>query len=190
MSDGCAKVKVHLGCGKRFIPGFVHVDQVAFPHVDHVSDLRALDMFDDGAASLLYACQVLEYFDEVEVNGVLREWRRVLAPGGTLRLSVPNFRTIVTLYDAGLSLDWFLGTLFGRIPDGQGGFVYHRTTYDAETLAKTLRGSGFEDVVEWDWRQTEHANVDDFSQAYFPHMEKDRGILFNLNMEARNPGAS
>ena len=43
--DPSTLLKLHLGCGKRFIPGFVHVDQVSFPHVDHVTDLRRLDMF-------------------------------------------------------------------------------------------------------------------------------------------------
>ena len=188
--DPLTRLKLHLGCGKRFIPGFVHVDQVPFPHVDHVSDLRELDMFGDGEASLIYACQVIEYFDEIEVVPVLEEWRRVLAPGGVLRLSVPNFRTIVSLYGAGLPLDWFLGTLYGRIPDGDGGFVYHRTTYDPPSFRRVLEKAGFVNPVEWDWRETEHADVDDFSQAYFPHMEKERGILFNLNMEARKPGVS
>ncbi len=187
MSQNEGLVRIHLGCGKRNIPGFVHVDQVAFPHVDHVVDLRDLSVFADGSASLVYACQVLEYFDADEVGGVLNEWSRVLAPGGILRLSVPNFRTITDLYAAGLPLGWFIGTLFGKIPDGRGGSVYHRTTYDAQALGAVLREAGLEGVEHWDWRQTEHAEVDDFSQAYFPHMEKDRGILFNLNMQAHKP---
>ncbi len=128
MSQNEGLVRIHLGCGKRSIPGLVHVDQVAFPHVDHVVDLRDLSVFADASASLVYACQVLEYFDADEVGGVLNEWSRVLAPGGILRLSVPNFRTITDLYAAGLPLDWFIGTLFGKIPDGRGSFVYHRTT--------------------------------------------------------------
>jgi len=178
-----ALVKLHLGCGKRHIPGFVHVDQVALPHVDHVQDIRHLKNFADGTASLLYACQVIEYFDREEAVDVLAEWRRVLAPGGVLRLSVPNFAVLAKLYHAGLKLDWFLGTLYGRIPDGSGGWVYHRTTYDEPSLKELLEKLGFTDVRLWDWRATEHAAVDDFSQAYFPHMEKERGILFNLNME-------
>lgn len=180
-------MRIHLGCGRRHIPGFVHVDHVAYPHVDHVLDLRDLNVFDDGCADLVYACQVLEYFDQFEVMQVLAEWRRVLAPGGTLRLSVPNFEVIVRLYAAGIPLDWFIGTLFGRIDDGSEGCIYHRTTYDAESLRATLERAGFVDARLWDWRGTDHAEVDDFSQAYFPHMEKERGILFNLNMEATRP---
>jgi SAM-dependent methyltransferase len=178
-------LKLHVGCGKRFIPGFVHVDQVVFPHVDHVQDIRRLAKFADNSANLIYACQVIEYFDREEVIGVLTDWRRVLAPGGTLRLSVPNFAVISKLYQAGLKLDWFLGTLYGRIPDGNGGFVYHRTTYDEQSLGELLGKLGFSEVRLWDWRQTEHADVDDFSQAYFPHMEKERGLLFNLNIQGK-----
>ena len=178
-------VKLHIGCGKRFIPGFTHVDQVAFPHVDHVQDIRRLPNFADESASLIYACQVIEYFDREEVLGILSEWRRVLAPGAVLRLSVPNFAVICQLYQAGLPLEKFLGTLYGRIPDGNDGFVYHRTTYDERSLHDLLAKLGFVDIALWDWRQTEHAGVDDFSQAYYPHMDKEHGLLFNLNMQAK-----
>lgn len=175
--------KLHVGCGKRFIPGFVHIDQVAFAHVDHVQDIRRLGNFADNSASLIYACQVIEYFDREEVIDVLADWRRVLAPGGILRLSVPNFAVICELYQSGVPLDKFLGTLYGRIPDGKNGLIYHRTTYDERSLNKLLGEIGFSAIRLWDWRQTEHAHVDDFSQAYFPHMDKERGILFNLNMQ-------
>lgn len=178
-------LKLHVGCGKRFIPGFVHIDQVAFAHVDHVQDIRRLENFPDNSAALLYACQVIEYFDREEVIGVLTDWRRVLAPGGILRLSVPNFAAIFRLYQSGIELDKFLGTLYGRIPDGKNGFVYHRTTYDERSLSALLGKLGFDEIHLWDWRQTEHADVDDFSQAYFPHMDKEHGMLFNLNMQGK-----
>jgi SAM-dependent methyltransferase len=178
-------LKLHIGCGKRFIRGFVHIDQVEFPHVDHVQDIRRLSNFGDASASLIYACQVIEYFDREEVLGVLTDWRRVLAPGGVLRLSVPNFPMIAQLYQSGIPLEKFLGTLYGRIPDGKGAFIYHRTTYDEPSLTELLAGLGFREIRLWDWRQTEHADVDDFSQAYFPHMDKENGTLFNLNMQAR-----
>jgi SAM-dependent methyltransferase len=178
-------LKLHLGCGKRHIPTFVHVDRVAFPHVDHVRDIRDLSIFRDRSADLIYACQVIEYFDREDLVPVLAEWRRVLRPGGILRLSVPDFAVMTRLYTAGLPLEWFLGTLYGKIPDGSGGFIYHRTTYDEASLRSVLESNGFEGAERWEWRETEHAHVDDFSQAYFPHMEKARGILWNLNMQAR-----
>ncbi|MBV9115480.1 MAG: methyltransferase domain-containing protein [Hyphomicrobiales bacterium] len=180
-------LKLHMGCGKRYIPGFVHIDQVSFDHIDYKQDIRKLNNFCSNTVSLIYACQVIEYFDREEVVEILQEWLRVLQPNGTLRLSVPNFEVITRLYCAGLSLEWFLGTLYGKIPDGKGGYVYHKTTYDQKSLASVFDRAGFINAREWDWRETEHSHVDDFSQAYFPHMEKERGILFNLNMEATKP---
>jgi hypothetical protein len=38
-------------------------------------------------------------------------------------------------------------------------------------------------VVEYDWRKTEHSKFDDHSQAYIPHMDKDHGTLISLNVE-------
>lgn len=45
-------------------------------------------------------------------------------------------------------------------------------------------GAGFKDVRRYDWRQTEHKDYDDFSQAYIPHMDKENGLLISLNIEA------
>ena len=180
-------LKLHLGCGKRHIPGFVHIDTVQFPHIDYVQDIRTLPQIADRSVELIYACQALTYFDREEVVPVLAEWRRVLQPGGILRLSVINFDTIVRLYTAGLPLEWFLGWLYGKWTDGKGGFVYERTTYDRASMTKVLTDSGFDSIELWDWRSTEHRDVDDYSQAYFPHMEKERGMLVNLNIQGRRP---
>ncbi len=187
MAEGATPLlKVHLGCGSRHIPGWVHVDLEPWGHVDHVQDIRALPMFDDQSVEIIYCCQALAYFDENEVKGVLKEWRRVLRAGGTLRLSVPNFAVVAKMYLAGLPLVWFIGTLYGmRSPAFKGNAtIYHRTTYDLKSIIDTLEDAGFVNVRTWDWRLTEHAVVDDLSQAYFPHMAKYDGIPWNLNVEA------
>ena len=48
----------------------------------------------------------------------------------------------------------------------------------------SLIAAGFKDVRRYDWRQTEHKDYDDFSQAYIPHMDKENGLLISLNVEA------
>ena len=185
-------VKVHLGCGERHIPGWAHVDLESHPHVDHVGDIRSLPMFGDRSVDIIYACQVLAYFDAEEVKEVLREWTRVLKWGGVLRLSLPNFKVVADLYRAGLPLEWFIGTLYGKrqLTHADGRVIYHRTTYDLASITETLAGAGFGEIREWDWRRTEHAEIDDLSQAYFPHMAKYQGLQWNLNVEGRKLGVA
>lgn len=47
-----------------------------------------------------------------------------------------------------------------------------------------LETNGFENVHRYDWRQRIHKDYDDHSQAYFPHLDKENGILISLNVEA------
>lgn len=180
-------VRLHLGCGKRNIPGFVHVDLDDHPHIDHKHDIRTLPMFDDDSIDLIYACHVVEYFDRVEVLDILREWRRVLRRGGTIRLAVPDFAALSEAYQRWHDLSKIIGPLFGHIeietPEGPQK-LFHRTTYDFNALQKTLESAGFRDVRRYDWRETIHKDHDDFSQAYLPHMDKENGLLISLNVEA------
>ena len=45
--------------------------------------------------------------------------------------------------------------------------IYHRVVYDFNKLSDLLIKNGFKDVKRYDWRSTQHANIDDHSQAYF-----------------------
>jgi hypothetical protein len=57
--------------------------------------------------------------------------------------------------------------------------------FDFPTLEKALLDVGFKEVAVYDWRKTEHSDLDDYSQAYYPHMDKENGKLLSLNVEAR-----
>ncbi len=177
-------MKLHLGCGKRYLPGFVHIDAVDYPHVDHVSTIDNLSFIPADSVDLIYNCHVLEHFKRREVDRVLREWWRVLKPGGTLRTSVPDFAALGEVYRRTGDLDLVIGPLFGRQD-----YLYniHYNVFDLKTLARALDHAGFCDIGQYDWRDTEHAHVDDYSQAYIPHMDKEHGVLVSLNVSARKP---
>ncbi|TCV83401.1 class I SAM-dependent methyltransferase [Sulfurirhabdus autotrophica] len=176
-------MKLHLGCGSRYIPGFVHVDAQSAPHVDIVGPVEQLPMGDD-SVSLIYASHILEHFDRSEYKSVLKEWFRVLKQGGILRLSVPDFAACAAVYYENGLADGLSG-LVGLIVGGQrNDYDYHKMIFDEKFLERALLDIGFQEVRPWDWRATEHAEIDDYSQAYIPHLEKRDGRLMSLNLEA------
>jgi len=174
-------MKLHIGCGEKYIPGFIHIDIRKFPHVDYVSSADKLDMFDDNSVDLIYSCHLLEHFRRDQVEGILKEWYRVLKPGGILRLAVPDFEKLVEVYLKTKDLKLILGPLVGRqdYPEN-----IHHMAFDYATLTELLTTVGFKNIHRYDWRQTVHKDYDDYSQAYIPHMDKEHGILISLNVEA------
>lgn len=177
-------MKLHLGCGKRHIHGFVHIDAIDYPHVDHVSSIDNLPFIPSGTVDLIYNCHVLEHFKRCDVGRVLREWFRVLEPGGVLRISVPDFEKLCQVYGSYKDLSLVIGSLFGRQD-----YLYniHYNVFDFDSLKSDLESAGFTNVRRYDWRQTSHADIDDYSQAYVPHMDKENGVLISLNVECDKP---
>lgn len=177
-------MKLHLGCGKRYIPGFIHVDAVNFDHIDHVATIDNLSFIQDNSVDLIYNCHVLEHFKRNDVVRVLKEWNRVLKPNGILRISVPDFRALCEVYIRTKDLNLVVGPIFGRQ-----NYLYniHYNIFDEVSLTKNLLDAGFTDINRYDWRNTEHANIDDYSQAYLPHMDKENGTHISLNIECKKP---
>jgi predicted SAM-dependent methyltransferase len=177
-------LKLHLGCGMRNIPGFTHVDIIDAPHIDYRCSVDNLCDFADGSVGLIYASHVLEHFGRHEIEAVLRGWYRVLMPEGVLRIAVPDFAAVVALYEQEGLQDGFSG-LVGLVCGGQRDqYDFHKVIFDEPFLRFLLKKLGFRDIHRWDWRATEHAHIDDFSQCYLPHMDKQNGRLMSLNLEA------
>ena len=182
------EVNLHLGCGKRYLPGYVHIDLDSHSHIDHYHDVRELPMFDDESVDLIYNCGTFEYFDRHKAPSILREWSRALKIGGTLRMSVPDFDSIVEVYlqnGKNLNGEGMLGPLFGRIDiKTNNGLqtMHHKTVYDFESFKAMLLEAGFVNVQKYDWWSVLPKEYDDYSMAYIPYKNRD-GIQMSLNIE-------
>ncbi|MBL8340740.1 MAG: methyltransferase domain-containing protein [Rubrivivax sp.] len=89
--------KLHIG-GAQARAGWEVLDVRTAAHVQHVGDALDLARFADGTFAEIYASHVLEHFDYVQaLPRALAEWHRVLAPGGVLRLSVPDIDILAHL---------------------------------------------------------------------------------------------
>lgn len=169
--------KLHLGCGKRdFGPEWIHIDGGKFPHVSH-NNVKKIP-FGDSTVDLIYASHLIAYFDRVEIMHVFSEWKRVLRPGGILRLATPDFFKMSKMYiESKIRLDDIHGPLYGRMEMNEK-VIYHKTVYDFPTLSRILGLCGFTNVKRYDHTQTQHALFDDHSAAYL------KEELISLNIEA------
>jgi predicted SAM-dependent methyltransferase len=180
------KIKLHIGCGKRDLGDeWIGIDGATYPHVQY-HDITKLD-FENNSVTEIYASHVLEYFNRDEAVDVLKEWYRVLKPGGILRVAVPDFGIMAGMYiGRNLSLDNFIGPLYGKMPMDDI-TIYHKTAYDYKSLKDILLSVGFPMVTRYKWQDLEifkDPNYDDQSRAYIPHMDFENGILISLNLEA------
>ena len=110
---------------------------------------------------------------------VVKEWNRVLKPEGLLD-HLYLILKICRVYTNTENLDLVKGPVFGRQD-----YLYniHYNIFDKKSLTTLLEANNFYNIREYDWRETEHAEVDDYSQAYIPHMDKENGTLISLNLE-------
>lgn len=70
--------------------------------------------FRSNSFSTVYASHVLEHFHGRESVGILREWVRVLQPGGELQVFVPNLEWVQAQLAAGICDEFVLNALYGR----------------------------------------------------------------------------
>ena len=160
-------MKLHIGCGKREWPGWINIDGVDLPHI-HWRDVTKLP-YRNNEADLIYASHLIAYFDRDEIVPILNEWKRVLKPGGILRLATPDFEQLLIAYETNIvPIEGILGPLYGKITL-KGMSVYHKTCYNYDSLRTLLLEVGFKDPITWSHNETEHAELDDHSKAHIPH---------------------
>jgi SAM-dependent methyltransferase len=142
-------LRLHLGSGGNNLAGWVNVDLVG-AHADVNWDLRRPLPFADGSADAVFLEHVLEHMTVVEGMTVLAHCRRVLAPGGVLRVGVPDAGMYADRYanhDPGLE-----ALRPGRpTPMLALSEVFqehgHVSAWDGETLVLVVTEAGFADAT-------------------------------------------
>jgi SAM-dependent methyltransferase len=149
---GQPPLRLHLGCGPDRRHGWINVDARVEVEPDVVARADALPMFADASVDEIEACHLFEHLTPHEAERALVEWRRVLKPGGTLMLELPNLDDCVRLLAADPeSEDHALGMIgiFGW-PEGvesDGVAQVHKWGWTPRSLGAALSRAGFDEIV-------------------------------------------
>jgi SAM-dependent methyltransferase len=149
-------MRLNLGCGDKILPGYVNVDVVearAGMKPDVICDLHDLAPFASASADEILSVHVVEHFWRWEVRDVLREWVRVLKPGGRMIVECPNILSACQTFlenpelfsredQNGQRTMW----VFYGDPKWKDPLMIHRWGYTPESLHALLTEVGLADV--------------------------------------------
>jgi predicted SAM-dependent methyltransferase len=164
--------KLHIGCGKNHLDGWINIDVYPAPLAMNV--LWGLP-FADGSVRYIFVSHMLEHlFYPRDVKPFLAQLRRVLAPGGVVRIAVPDVEQCIEAYvnndraffgnrretwpwwpENPTRLEDFLAYA-GAGAEPAYLFESHKYGYDFETLSQVLTEAGFSAVVRSDYMESAH----------------------------------
>jgi predicted SAM-dependent methyltransferase len=140
--------------------GLITADQLQFARVARREGIRWANVarripLGDETASVVYASHVLEHLDRSRARSFLAEARRVLIPGGVLRLAVPDLDRLARRYLETGDADAFVAStlLTEDRPRSRRHALHlllfgaraHGWMYDSASLSRLLLAAGFED---------------------------------------------
>lgn len=145
-SYGCAEkadpnrlpenLKLNIGGGSKItLEGFTVVDRCVGTEVYPLA-------YPDECAEEIRASHVLEHFSKKDTLDVLREWVRVLKPGGTIKIAVPDFEWICANLDHPLTEGYVMG---GQTDEND----FHHALFNREKLTKLMELASLVDIFPW-----------------------------------------
>ena len=154
-----SKRYLNVGSGGNIFDNFINLDYQWRPRLDLCWDItKGIPLKDHSLAGILTE-HCLEHIPYPEIGKVLADFRRMLEPGGTLRIIVPDAELYLDIYQrekAGESVDFPRGAhsdntmqndvtpmmIVNRVFREFG----HQFAYDYRTFEMLLRRAGFVDI--------------------------------------------
>ncbi len=143
-TDSETLMRLNIG-GTSPLEGWKILNVQAGPDVDFVGDCTDLSRFANGSCIEIYASHVLEHLSYVgELINTLKEFHRILVPGGSCKISVPDFELLCRMFThPGLTAEqrfFVMNMIFGGQQDP---WDFHKVGLSWEFLASYLQQAGF-----------------------------------------------
>jgi SAM-dependent methyltransferase len=173
------QVRLNLGSGDCTSSEFINIDARPFRRSHLIADIQYLPMFADNSVDLIYASHVVEHIPRSQLLSALKEWCRILKPGGVFRFGVPDFDSLIEIYKlSNKRTDSIINQLMGQ----EGEYDRHYTIWNESFASDWLRRAGFKGSIRR-WNPDEAPNHSFIDKCNRQFKEGDRVILISLNLE-------
>lgn len=153
------EIKLHLGCGGVKKEGYINIDVKKTPATDLVWNLTKKLPFENNSVDMIECYHLLEHLPVClmaninpsygkkyeDIIRLLKEWRRVLKPGGKLVIEAPDFERIIEEYQKAEDekKEEFLPYIFGGFRN-KNIYDIHRWGVGRYRLAYIFQEAGFQ----------------------------------------------
>lgn len=137
-------IKLNLGSGKKRYLDYLSCDCFPDKDIDKVFDLTD-PPYESNSVSSIYSQHALEHVGWKKVDQALKNWYRILKPGGTLILRMPDLKLCCLNY-VGFGTEFSKWTIYG-VQESQDGepdeAQYHRSGFSINEMAEKLKSIGY-----------------------------------------------
>jgi predicted SAM-dependent methyltransferase len=166
--------KLMLGAGSNLRPGWLLTDIAPQSSTVMYLDVTKPFPFDSEMFEYIHAEHLIEHLSWSDGLRMLRECRRVLTPGGIIRIATPDLATLLGLYyeqqhdDLGRRyIEWITDLTLADVDDYKAAFVInnaftnfgHKFLYDRELLELALTKAAFIDIREFPMGESDDENL-------------------------------
>jgi len=152
-------LRLHVGCGPVLMNDWVNLDIDSHP--DIFVDLTRGLPFRDGSVSLVFSEHVIEHLSLEEASYCMKEFARVVAKDGTVRIATPDLDYVISKYHGDWKDQKWLSTdgqdIHTRAQMLNAGFYRwgHKFIYNEEELRLLLLSAGFATVTRRTWGESD-----------------------------------
>ena len=144
---------LQIGCGPTVLPGWINTDFDSDYPVDFIMDITRRLPFPGNSFDAIYGEEVIEHIDFEQGKRFLSEARRILKPGGAIRLTTPGADELCRVY---LGLETHSADDFEQFwinPEefsaemwltSNFSFYGHKHIWSSRQLQKEMKAAGFD----------------------------------------------
>ena len=164
--------KLQLGSSNNILENWLNTDLYQCRGEVVPLDVRERFPFDESTFDYIFCEHMIEHLKYHEGMDMLRECFRVLRPGGRIRLSTPNLRFLIELYNSEKTelqeryISWAVNEFLPDTGIYEDVFVInnffrawgHKFIYDSKALHAAMHRVGFTNTTNWKVGESEDQN--------------------------------